>query len=883
MTPIAATYRLQLHSGFPFDAAAGIADYLKDLGISHAYCSPYLQAAPGSTHGYDVIDPSKPNDELGGEEGFARFDSALKRCGLGQVLDIVPNHMAISSPANSWWADVLENGPSSRYASYFDVDWDPPEARLRNMVLLPVLADHYGRVLDAGELRVVRDGAAFYVTYFENRLPVSPSALGPLLSRAARDARSAMLGFLADAFNDLPQPTVVDRASVRRRHRDKAILQEQLQRLLNDEPATAAALDRAVDALNTDSDDLHALLEMQNYRLAWWKSAGRDLGYRRFFDINTLVALRMEDEHVFADTHARVLQWVSEGIIDGLRIDHPDGLRDPQAYLERLRAAAPHAWIVVEKIVEPGEHLPDTWPAAGTTGYDFLNRVSGLFIDPSGEAPLTDFYTEFTGQPADYTRIVHEKKMYVLREVLGSDVNRLTDLLLQICERHRRHRDYSRHDLTDALREVIAWFPVYRTYVRPAAGAVSPADRRSVDRAITAATAERPDIETTLFDFIRSLLLLEIRGLLEGELVARFQQLTGPAMAKGVEDTAFYVFNRFVALNEVGGDPSRFGITVDEFHDAALETQAQWPQTMLSTSTHDTKRGEDVRARLAVLSERPKEWISAVRRWSQMVEQHRTAEWPDRNTEYLFYQTLVGAWPISVDRMVAYMEKAAREAKVHTSWTSPNDAYDAALKTFVRGAFMDHAFLRDVGTFVEPLVEPGWINSLSQTLIKLTAPGIPDVYQGTELWSFYLVDPDNRRPVDYEARRRALAAIDGIEPGMLWNRADEGLPKMWVVREALALRRRHAGAFGADGGYTPVRAHGSAASHVIGFLRAGAVMTLVPRLSAGEQCDWAATSVALPPGRWRNVLSGTAHESGRVSLACVWRDFPVALLERVDA
>jgi (1->4)-alpha-D-glucan 1-alpha-D-glucosylmutase len=416
MTPIAATYRLQLHSGFPFDAAAGIADYLKDLGISHAYCSPYLQAAPGSTHGYDVIDHSKPNDELGGEAGFARLDAALKRCRLGQVLDIVPNHMAISSPANLWWADVLENGPSSRYASYFDVDWDPPEARLRNMVLIPVLADHYGRVLEAGELRVVRDGAMFYVTYFENRLPVSPSSLGPLLLRAARDAHSVMLGFLADAFKDLPRPTAVDRASVRRRHRDKAILREQLQRLLTDEPAVATAVDRAVDAINGDADELHALLEMQNYRLAWWRSAGRDLGYRRFFDINTLVALRMEDDHVFADTHARVLQWIGEGIIEGLRIDHPDGLRDPQAYLERLREAAPHAWIVVEKIVEPGERLPDSWPAAGTTGYDFLNRVNGLFIDPSAEMPLTEFYAEFTGQSTDYTRVVHDKKLHVLRE-----------------------------------------------------------------------------------------------------------------------------------------------------------------------------------------------------------------------------------------------------------------------------------------------------------------------------------------------------------------------------------------------------------------------------------------------------------------------------------
>src|SRR5687767_10126215 len=855
MTPIAATYRLQLHSGFSFDAAAGIADYLKDLGITHAYCSPYLQAVPGSTHGYDVIDHSKPNEELGGEAGFVRFDAALKRCGLGQVLDIVANHMAISSPANVWWEDVLENGPSSRYASYFDVDWDTPEARLRNKVLIPVLADQYGRVLEAGELRVVREGAAFYVTYFENRLPVSPSSLGPLLSRAARDIRSAKLGFLADAFHDLPQPTRLDRPSVRRRHRDKAILQEQLQQLLTAEPATADALDRALAVINNDADDLHALLEMQNYRLAWWRSAGRDLGYRRFFDINTLVALRMEDEQVFADTHARVLQCVSEGGIHGLRIDHPDGLRDPQVYLERLRAAAPDAWIVVEKILEPGECLPASWPVAGTTGYEFLNRVGGLFIDPSAETPLTEFYAEFTGQTTDYARLVHDKKLHILREVLGSDVNRLTDLLLHICEQHRRHRDYSRHELTEALREVIAWFPVYRTYVRPAAGAVSPADRHYVHEAIAAATAERPDVEATLFGFIQSLLLLEVRGVLEAELVAQFQQLTGPAMAKGLEDTAFYTFNRFVALNEVGGDPSCFGITVDQFHEATQHAQEQWPQAMLATSTHDTKRSEDVRARLAVLSERPGEWIAAVRRWSEMLKKHKTGGWPDRNTEYLFYQTLVGVWPITVDRTLSYMEKAVREAKVHTSWTSPNADYDAALKSFIHKAFLDEEFLGDLGRFVAPVVEPGWINSLSQTLVKLTAPGIPDIYQGTELWSFDLVDPDNRRPVDYDARRRALVEIGRTAPTLLWSRADEGLPKMWVVREALALRRRRPHAFDATGGYTPVHASGAAAAHVVAFLRATAVMTVVPRLAAGEPRDWSATSIALPRGRWRNVLT----------------------------
>ena len=724
MMPVpSATYRLQLHADFTFDDAAHVSGYLSELGITHVYCSPYLQAAPGSTHGYDVVDYTRPNVELGGEEGLRRFTAALKANGLGQVLDVVPNHMAISTSANWWWADVLENGPSSHFASYFDVEWDPPEARLRNTVLIPILADHYGRILEAGELQIVRRGSDFQIRYGENTYPVSPSSLGPLLGRAARQSGSDTLAFLADAFSSLPRPTATDRASVRRRHRDKAVLRAQLRRLLDDDPVAATAIDQAVADMNADPDALHALLDMQNYRLAWWRSAHRDLGYRRFFDIATLIGLRMEDEQVFQDTHGRVLEWVREGGLDGLRIDHPDGLRDPQEYFDRLRAAAPEAWIVAEKILGPGEQLPETWPIEGTTGYDFLNRVAGLFIDPDGEEPLSAFYRDFTGETRDYPHLVRDTKLHVLREVLGSDVNRLTDLLLQICERHRRHRDYSRHHLADALRELIAWFPVYRTYIQPYAGTLSDVDRRYVEAAACAAMHERPDVEATLFEFLRDLLVLAVTGDLEKEFVARFQQLTGPAMAKGVEDTAFYTYNRFIALNEVGGDPSQFGTAPARFHDALDEAQRRWPLSMLATSTHDTKRGEDVRARLAVLSERPEVWIEAVRRWSAMTALHRTGDWPDRNTEYFFYQTLVGAWPICPERLTAYMEKASREAKVHTSWTSPHAEYDAALRRFVDACLADPEFMQDVGSFVEPLVAPGRINSLAQTLLKLTAPG----------------------------------------------------------------------------------------------------------------------------------------------------------------
>ncbi len=878
-----ATYRLQLRADFTFDDAAGLSDYLSELGVTHLYCSPYLQAAGGSTHGYDVIDHTRPNKELGGEEGLRRFVAALKAAGLGQVLDIVPNHMAISSPENWWWADVLENGPSSHFASYFDVEWEPAETRLRNTVLIPILRDHYGRVLEAGELEIVRRGAEFQIRYGENTYPVSPSSLGPLLGRAARQSGSDALAFLADAFSGLPRPTATDRASVRRRHRDKAVLREQLRRLLDEDPFAATAVDHVMSDMNTDHDALHALLEMQNYRLAWWRSADRDLGYRRFFDVDTLIGLRMEDEQVFQDTHRRVLEWVREGALDGLRIDHPDGLRDPLEYFDRLRAAAPDTWVVAEKILERGERLPSDWPIAGTTGYDFLNRVAGLFVDPDGEIPLHEFYQEFTGEAVDYPKTVRDKKVQVLREVLGSDVNRLTNVLLQICEQHRRHRDYTRHQLTDALRELIAWFPVYRTYIQPYAGKSSEHDRRFIEMAVCAAMKERPDVEATLFEFLRDLLTLVVTGELEKEFVARFQQLTGPAMAKGVEDTAFYTCNCFIALNEVGGDPSRFGTSVAEFHEAAGMTQREWPLTMLATDTHDTKRGEDVRVRLAVISEQPALWMDAVRRWSALTQPHRTGEWPDRNTEYFFYQTLVGVWPVCAERLTAYMEKVSREAKVHTSWTSPQPEYDAALRNFVTASIGDRAFMEDVRRFVEGLIEPGRINSLAQTLIKLTSPGVPDLYQGSELWALNLVDPDNRRPVDYTARRHALASVKSLTPSAIWHRADEGLPKVWVTHAALQVRRRRPDAFSAHSGYAPVLAQGPLALHVVAFQRGDSVLTIVPRLVRKAGGHWHGTTLPIPAGTWDNVITGERVNGGDADLGDLWHHFPVTLLERVDS
>ena len=842
---IRSTYRVQLRPELGFDDVAAIADYLRDLGVSHLYASPYLQAASGSTHGYDVVDHAAVNVELGGAEAHARLCRVLGEHGLGQILDVVPNHMAIT-PENRWWNDVLENGPASRYAGYFDVDWDPPESHLRNRVLLPVLGDHYGRVLEAGELQVERRGGELVVTYYDHWFPLAPPTYDAVLERVPGDDAIA---FLARAFASLPPATASDVGSRLARHRDKEVLKRQLAE------ADVAAIDRAVAELNADVEALDALLERQNYRLAWWRSAKDELDYRRFFDITTLAALRMEDELVFEDTHALVISWLVSGVLDGVRVDHPDGLRLPAQYVEWLRERAPDAYVVLEKILEPGEDLPP-WPCDGTTGYDFLNRVTRVLNDPDGEDQLTEAYARFTDEPVDFAEIAYEKKRLVLRDVLAADLLRLTNLFVQVTESERRHRDFTRPELHAVLRDAVACFPVYRTYVVPGQP-VSDADAEHIAIALDEAAARRPETDPELWALLRRILHGELDNPAAHSLCLRFQQTTGPVMAKGVEDTAFYTFNRFVALNEVGGDPSRWSDDVDVFHRDMADA---WPHSMLASTTHDTKRSEDVRARLLVLAEVPGRFAQAVDRWHAMNASHWGGHEPDRNLEWLLYQTLVGAHPLPVERALPFVEKATREAKVHTSWLSPDERYESAVRGFVEGMLGDDAFLADLDAFVEPLVEHGHVNALAMQALKLTAPGVPDIYQGTELWDLSLVDPDNRRPVDYEERRRLLAG-------------DEH-PKLRLTRALLRVAP--------EGDYEPIATEGDAARHALAFLRGGRVLTVVPRfpLQLAARGGFGNTVIEVPAGNWTNVLTGATVSGGAVPVETVRGDVPVAVLER---
>ena len=875
--PITATYRLQFNHDCTFAHGANLSGYLHNLGISHLYASPVFQAVPGSTHGYDVVDPARPSEDLGGHQGFQDMVQTLQDNGLGIVLDIVPNHMSINSPLNRWWWDVLENGPASRFASHFDVDWEASEASPANRILLPVLGDQYGRVLEQGDLLIRRRDQYILVCYYEHEFPLAPRSLVQILQKAAQRLGSDDLAFWVDSLHNLPLPTVKDRKTRKRRHRNKEVIFRYLQSLLQATPKAAETIDAVLAEINKDPDLLDLLLEQQNYRLSFWRLAGRDIGYRRFFDINTLAGLRVEDEEVFADTHFLIQSWLNQGWLDGLRIDHPDGLRDPEQYFRRLRQHSADVWIVAEKILHPGEKIRPSWPVQGTTGYDFLNTLLHLFIDQGAEHKMTDIYTAFTGITEEYPKILSRTKRLVLKELFGSDVHRLCEVLRSICIRNRRYRDFTLPELEEIITEIAVWTPVYRTYIRAESGQLDPEDRKIILDVMVKTQKSLPNADSELLEFIQKILLLEKTGDQESEFVMRLQQLTAPAMAKGAEDTAFYRYNRFVAANEVGGDPAGFGLDSHAFHQAMQDRLQAMPSAMSATSTHDTKRSEDVRARLAVLSEMPLSWEKYVSAWADRNQVYKSQGWPEGNMEYLLYQTMIGAWPLSEDRLHGYAEKAAREAKINTSWTAVNAEYEDVLHGFIHSMYQDHEFLTELEELVQKIAHAGYAKSLGQTLLKLTCPGIPDIYQGTELWDFSLVDPDNRRQVDYKLRSTLLEATERLSAKEIMDRMVEGLPKLLLTRRGLFLRGQMPEVFGPAGSYEPVKISGTKAVHALAFIRAGRALSLLTRFPLTLH-DWENTTLSIPEGTWRNILTDDMVSGGDHPVAEVLHPFPVALL-----
>ena len=965
-----ATYRLQFNRSFTFTAAAGIVPYLHALGVTDCYASSYLKAVPGSLHGYDIVDPTVLNPEIGTEEELREFVHVLRQHGMGHILDVVPNHMGIGQSANRWWQDVLENGPSSRYADLFDIDWSPVKRELEGKVLLPVLGDLYGTVLENQEIMLAYDDGGFRFRYYDHTLPVAPKSwiailthrLDDLIARDGADAPHVReVQSIVTALRHLPSRSEVEPERVSERYREKEIARQRLATLVKDSPAIEKFVADNVRLFNGTRgepgsfDLLDALLGDQAYRLAYWRVASEEINYRRFFDINELAAIRMENEAVLSESHALIFRLLKEGSLSGIRIDHVDGLYDPGRYLRHLQEWAGQElsgsgrppgdggrslFLVVEKILDTDEPLPTDWPVAGTTGYEFLNQLNGLFVQSAYERAMDDIYARFIGRRIGYDDLVYETKKLIMNVSMSSEINVLGHQLNRLSERDRRTRDFTLNSLTDAIREIIACFPVYRTYVTDGTEPVSDRDRAYIRLAGVRAKRRNPAVSGLVFDYVRSLLLKEWDERIRQDrsdllrFVMKFQQTTSPVTAKGIEDTANYIYNRLVSLNEVGGDPKRFGVPPALFHDRMRERRALWPHALSTTTTHDTKRSEDVRARINVLSEMPLEWKAHLHRWHRLNKKHATVleglPAPGRNEEYLLYQTLVGAWPLTpmdegqsrsfCDRIQAYMSKALKEAKQHSSWMNPDQAYEQATAHFVE-EILDRSgpnhFLEDFLPFQDQIARYGLCNSLSQVLVKITAPGIPDFYQGTETWDFSLVDPDNRRPVDFAARAAVLEELERVtanadSDGRSWlvrelmASCTDGRIKLYLTMTALNFRRAHAALF-QDGDYLPMDGQGTRRDHVCAFARQHkdrpdqSVLTVVPRLVAGLMEDsgkfplgadvWRGTVLPVPSSkrgsRYRNVLTGavlaTVEAGGTrvLPLADIFRDCPVALLERM--
>ena len=961
-----ATYRLQFNGDFTLDDGAALVPYLDRLGISHIYASPLLKARSGSSHGYDIVEHDSLNPEVGGEEALARLTDALRARGMGLILDVVPNHMGVMGRDNPWWLDVLEHGPASRRAGYFDIDWDPLKDELRGKVLVPVLGDHYGNVLDSGELVLAHDPAegTFAAEYYEHRFPIDPREYPRLFAHRTDDLAgrlgedgpaAAELASLLTAFGNLPPRSAVSAAERDERARDSAIHKRRLADLRAEYPQIARFMDEVVADYNGagrrpgDAALFHRLLEAQAWRLAYWRVATDEINYRRFFDINDLAALRMEDEEVFRATHGKVLEMVAAGRVQGLRIDHPDGLYDPAAYFERLQAAArsvgrPAAgsdpgsdaeagtglYVVVEKILAAGEQLPTSWPVAGSTGYEFARSAGGLFVAARNEAEMDRIYRSFAFADGDFRAVERNSRLTIMQDALASELAVLATELARIAEMDTHTRDFTRSALREGISAVVACFPVYRTYVTRQG--CSEEDAGRIEAAVGEARRRAALPDESLFDFLRDVLVTRRAEAREARyrdrvvaFAIKFQQFTGPVAAKGVEDTALYRYQRLISLNEVGGAPDRFGTPAAEFHRDNAARLAAWPGGLLAGSTHDAKRSLDVRMRIHALSEWPAEWEERVARWHEATAplKHevdgRMA--PSANDEYFLYQTLVGAWPAAgrpggdgwedfVQRIRAYLRKAFREAKRHTEWESPDPDYEAAVQHFVAGVLdpaQGSAFLHDFLPFQQRIAAVGRFNSLAFLALEYTAPGVPDMYQGDELPDYRLVDPDNRRPVAFQARSAALTALElccdgnGYAPASLVREAvgdpADGSLRLQLVRRCLALRRRWPSLF-ARGEYLPLTPRGEHADHVCGFCRRDEgrwLMTVVPRL-VGGLCDgrppvgkeiWDETALVLPAGleppALRHLCTGEtlrtapSPEGRMIRAADALRSFPVGV------
>ena len=917
------TYRLQFNAGFTFQDATALVPYLSRLGITECYCSPLLAARPNSLHGYDISDHNRLNPELGSEEDFEAFTGALAAHGMGLILDFVPNHMDIDPSSNLWWRDVLENGQSSRFAKFFDIDWDPVKSELKGKTLLPILSEPYGVALEEGQIQIRFESGVFSLQYSGSNLPLNLKSMRMLFRYNLEELKAKcgpedpqLIEFLSILLqlDHMPAHTETAPARVQERCREKEVAEKRLAQLVRDSPLIRGHIEQNLRKFNGEPgqpgsyDLLHELLELQPYRISHWRTALHEINYRRFFDINSLAGLRMEDPKVFEATHMLVMRWIRRGVVTGLRLDHIDGLFDPAQYFQRLNAGCvgiPPIYVVAEKILTNGERLRPDWVIQGTTGYDFTNDLNGLFVDSRRAQSFKQLYARFVGRKDLFFDVVYESKKLIIMTSMASELNILARELNRIAEANRRYRDFTLANLQEALRELVACFPVYRTYFTPAGW--DEFDQKTIDTALARALRRNPAMEASVFQFVRQMLPPErITELGEEEYQARvrfamkFQQYTGPVQAKGLEDTAFYRYGPLISLNEVGGDPARFGCSPEEFHQANHQRRESWPLTMLATTTHDTKRGEDARARLNVLSEIPDEWRTILFRWARTNAGMRTLvdgkPAPDRSDEYLFYQALLAAWPAEsgeapaagfVDRILQYMHKAIKEKKLHTSWIHPSEGYDNAMADFVHRTLTgSHSkrFLQYFVPFQQRIAFLGMVNSLAQVVLKMVSPGVPDFYQGTELWDLSMVDPDNRRPVDYGRRESFLKKLEpilcshnpettnAIIEEMLTNWQD-GRIKLYLTAAGLRLRQRDPALF-LDGAYVPLSVEGENKEHVVALARSlgdQSVIAVVPRLVArllggspilpvGPQV-WKETMISLSPElpdhSYQNVFTNT--------------------------